>query len=62
MKFSGFTGQKKIDKLSNHLLKLISQNKLEAISPHILAVYDNPWSTLPFLRRNEILIPIKDNS
>jgi hypothetical protein len=62
MKFSGFTGQKKIDKLSNHLLKLISLNKLEATSSHVLAVYDNPWTTLPFLRRNEILIPIKDNS
>ena len=62
MKFSGFTGEKKIEKLSNHLLKLISQNKLEAISPQVLAVYDNPWTTLPFLRRNEILIPIKDNS
>ena len=62
MKFSGFTGEKKIEKLSNNLLKLISQNKLEAISSQVLAVYDNPWTTLPFLRRNEILIPIKDNS
>jgi|TARA_B110001454_G_scaffold202137_1_gene209031 hypothetical protein len=62
MKFSGFTGRRKVRKLSNNLLKLISQNKLEPISSHILAIYDNPWTTLPFLRRNEILITIKDNS
>ena len=62
MKFSGFVGRNKVDRLSKTLLKLILKNKFEPISPHILAVYDNPWTTLPFLRRNEILIPIKDNS
>ncbi|MGY8644866.1 MAG: SOUL family heme-binding protein [Candidatus Poseidoniales archaeon] len=62
MKFSGFAGRAKVRKLSVNLLKSISQNKLEPISSHILAIYDNPWTTLPFLRRNEILVPIKDNS
>lgn len=62
MKFSGFASQKKTRRLAQNLLKLISKNKLEPTSSHILAIYDNPWTTLPFLRRNEILIPIKDNS
>jgi hypothetical protein len=62
MKFSGFASQKKTHRLAQNLLKLISKNKLEPTSSHILAIYDNPWTTLPFLRRNEILIPIKDNS
>ena len=61
MKFSGFASRRKTHRLSKKLLKFILQNKLQPTSSHILAIYDNPWTTLPFLRRNEILIPIKDN-
>ena len=60
MKFSGFYGEKKTEKLSKKLFSMISNHNLEPIGPSILAVYDNPM-TLPFLRRNEILIPLKDN-
>jgi len=31
---------------------------LSPSGPTLIAIYDNPTTTLPFLRRNEILIPI----
>jgi hypothetical protein len=59
--FSGFSGPRKVERLSNKLFKLISQTDFESTGPYILAVYDPP-TTFPFFRRNEILIPIKNKS
>jgi|TARA_B100001996_G_scaffold19005_1_gene15522 hypothetical protein len=59
MKFSGFSGYRKVERLSNKLFKLITLSGFESTGPYILAVYDPP-STFPFFRRNEILIPIKN--
>ena len=61
IKFSGFSNEKKVIKLTKKLLDLIHENGFESIESPILAVYDKP-TTLPFLRRNEILIPIKSKS
>lgn len=61
IQFSGFSNEKKVEKINKKLLNLISQKGFETIGPPILAVYDNPMSTLPFLRRNEILIPLNSN-
>jgi hypothetical protein len=41
------------------LLSMIENNGLVAHSQARLAVYDNPTSTLPFFRRNEIIQPIE---
>jgi len=58
-KFSWGSGPRKSEHLKQKLSKIILKAGLLATGPAILAVYDNPYSTLPFLRRNEILIPIE---
>lgn len=58
-KFSGFWNSKKNAKLSKKLTEwLNTQPSYEPISEPYFAGYNPPW-TLPFLRRNEILIKIK---
>ncbi|MBJ23286.1 MAG: SOUL heme-binding protein [Euryarchaeota archaeon] len=61
IKFSGFSNDKKVEKITKKLFNLISENGFESTGPPVLAVYDRP-TTLPFLRRNEILIPVKIKS
>ena len=39
------------------LKKYLSENNIQAISSSIYAFYNPPW-TLPFLRRNEIMIEV----
>ena len=56
--FSGFWNEKTFKKQQQKLLDFITSNKLETIGQPIKAFYNPPW-TLPFLRRNEILIEIK---
>ncbi len=58
MRFSGFYGSKKVNKLAQRLKKLLIKENFQPHGDHILAVYDPP-TKLPFFRRNEILIPIK---
>ena len=53
--WSETTYQKKLQLLQNWM----RQNRLEAASLPRVAGYDPPW-TLPFLRRNEIMIDIKN--
>lgn len=53
--FAGFTGADKITKKENELLDWMKQNGINPISEPELARYDPPW-TLPFMRRNEVLI------
>ena len=60
LKFTGLSGTRKTERLKKRLMGLLSKNGLVASGPAMLAVYDNPNTTLPFLRRNEILIPIHD--
>lgn len=62
MKFSGFSGHSKRDRLIAKLLRLVEKEGLTVAGEPILAVYDNPTSTLPFMRRNEILLPIDADS
>ena len=62
MKFSGFSGHSKRDRMIAKLLRLVEKEGLTVAGEPILAVYDNPTSTLPFMRRNEILLPIDADS
>jgi hypothetical protein len=58
--FTGLSGTRKTERLKKRLMVLVSKTGLVASGPAMLAVYDNPNTTLPFLRRNEILIPVND--
>ena len=59
LKFSWFSGNKRTGKLIQKLQKLIGAKGLKQKGTPKLAVYDNPMTTLPFKRRNEIHIPIE---
>ena len=58
-RFSGFYGSSKVSKIARKLNKSLLERNLESEGSYILAVYDPP-TKLPFFRRNEILIPIKE--
>jgi len=58
-RFSGFWSESKNTKKYMELLDWLNKNKeYQAISIPMFAGYNPPW-TLPFLRRNEILVDIK---
>ena len=57
--FSGLSGTSKARRLMAKLETLIQASGLTAKGAPVLAVYDNPGTTLPFMRRNEIHIPLK---
>ena len=58
LKFSGLSGPRKSKRLIRRLTSMIEGGGRKITGPALLAIYDNPITTLPFLRRNEILIPI----
>ena len=55
--FSGFAGADKVQQKTDELLKWLEENNKQAIAIPQLARYNPPW-TLPFLRRNEIMVEI----
>ena len=59
LEFSGLSGEVKTTRLIKKLSDLRAQNSIKVAGSARLAIYDNPWSTLPFQRRNEIQIPIQ---
>ena len=59
LKFSGLSRPGKSLRLQEKLRKLVEVEGLTTSGNAKLAVYDNPMSTLPFLRRNEIHLPIE---
>ena len=59
LQFSGLSRPSKTSKLQKKLRKLVETEGLVPTSEAKLAVYDNPMSTLPFMRRNEIHLPIE---
>lgn len=56
--FSGFAGEDKVEEKTAALLDWIRSKGLTSTATPQLARYNPPW-TLPFLRRNEILIDVK---
>ena len=56
--FSGLSRTSKARRLVAKLETLIQASGLTAKGAPVLAVYDNPGTTLPFMRRNEIHIPL----
>ncbi|GGA83553.1 heme-binding protein [Neiella marina] len=53
--FSGLTGEDKVATKTQQLLAWMAENNLTPISAPKLARYNPPW-TLPFFRRNEVMI------
>ena len=58
VKFSGFTGEGKVKEKTDELLAWMKAGGIEPAGAPQLARYDPPW-TLPFLRRNEVMVPVK---
>ena len=57
--FTGFWSEEKNQKMASQLREWLAKNaQYEPLSEPKFAGYDPPW-TLPFLRRNEILIEVK---
>ena len=56
--FSGLSRNSKARRLMAKLETLVQASGLTAEGAPVLAVYDNPGTTLPFMRRNEIHLPI----
>lgn len=57
VRFSGLARDTSVDQQIRSLLDYVARNKLKAVGAPILAFYDPPW-TLPFLRRNEVMMMI----
>ena len=55
--FSGFAGEEKAQQKTDELAPGPKSKNIKAIAAAQLARYDPPW-TLPFWRRNEILVEI----
>ena len=55
--FSGFAGEEKAQQRTDELVAWLKAKNLRAIATPQLARYNPPW-TLPFLRRNEILVEV----
>ena len=62
VQFTGFWNEKKNQEKANLLKAWLSQaGRYEAISAPKFAGYDPPW-TLPFLRRNEMMIEVQERA
>lgn len=55
IRFSGMGGKDSLDRHTKELQEFISATKLTPVSPPTYAFYNPPW-TLPFLRRNEVMV------
>jgi hypothetical protein len=58
VKFSGLSGEGKVKEKTEELLAWMKAEGLEAGGTPQLARYDPPW-VLPFLRRNEVMVPLR---
>lgn len=58
LRFSGSWNETDFRTNSDRLLLWISENQLESASSPRVAGYDPPW-TIPFLRRNEVMIDVR---
>ena len=59
IQFSGLGNQRALDRRTEQLLDYLKQEGLSYMGEPTYAFYNAPW-TLPFMRRNEVLIEIED--
>ena len=57
IRFSGMAGEASLKGHTDELTKFIVEEKLNALSEPSYAFFNPPW-TLPFLRRNEVMIEV----
>lgn len=57
IRFSGLANEKTLQRKTEELRAYLAAQRLAAAGPASYAFYDPPW-TLPFLRRNEVLIDL----
>jgi hypothetical protein len=57
IRFSGMAGEDSLKRYTEELNAFISAKKLTPLSAPAYAFYNPPW-TLPFLRRNEVMVEI----
>lgn len=63
IKFSWLAGEKKVAKKTAELMAWVASKNISPVGKPVLARYNPPW-TLPFLRRNEVMVEYslnKDN-
>jgi hypothetical protein len=58
LRFSGFAGEEKVAAKTKELTDWVIARGYAAINAPQLARYDPPW-TLPFMRRNEVLVEVR---
>lgn len=58
IRFSGESSNENIDKHKMQLMQYIKENNIQTVENLKYAFYNPPW-TLPFMRRNEIMMQIK---
>ena len=58
VRFSGVANAESLERHTHELESFINKNELKAVSSPIYAFFNPPW-TLPFLRRNEVMIEVK---
>ena len=57
IRFSGMGGQDSLERHTKELDEFLSAKNLTPLSPPTYAFYNPPW-TLPFLRRNEVMVEL----
>ncbi len=57
IRFSGRMTEEKVDEQWQLLSEFLAEKGIETLGPPTLNQYNPPW-TLPFMRRNEIIIPV----
>ena len=55
--FSGTAGNLRMEKMKRELMARVADLGLTAVGEPVFAFYDPPW-TLPFLRRNEVMVEL----
>lgn len=58
IKFSGIADDKLVEKKLMRLKHVLQEAGYKVIGQHILAQYNPPW-TIPFLRTNEVMLPVE---
>lgn len=61
LRFSGWAGEERVTEQKRLLAAALEQQGLVASGEPVVAQYNPPW-TLPFLRRNEILVAVGESS